>query len=138
MKSKSQPSRSAVLLGWEAAKANALPALIIQLLMLALLVGYYVNPTVARLLEQFAAFKHAHGFGFVLIASIVAGAIVPEIFLIVFFQRGRFARSNIRNLMFTIPVWGFDGSLVDILYRTQAHWFGDVATIPVIVSKICV
>ena len=45
---------------------------------------------------------------------------------------------NLRHLIFTIPVWGFDGTLVDILYRCEASWFGDVATLPVVVAKICV
>jgi len=125
-------------LGWQAAKANALPALIIQLLMLGLLVAYYVCPAASRTLQQLAEFKRAHGLGFVLIASIAAGAIVPEIFLILFFQRGRISRQNFRNLLFTIPVWGFDGSLVDLLYRSEANWFGDVASVPVIAAKICV
>jgi hypothetical protein len=130
--------RAPLLLGWQAAKANALPALIIQVLMLALLAGYYASPATARALEQFASFKRAHGFGFVLIASILAGAVVPEIFLIIFFQHGRISRRNLRNLLFTVPVWGFDGSLVDLLYRSEAHWFGDVAAVPVVAAKICV
>jgi hypothetical protein len=136
--SKYSSSRAPLLLGWEAAKANALPALIIQALMLGLLLGYYFSPALARLLEQLAQWKREHGLIFVLIASIIAGAIVPEMFLIIFFQAGRFAQSNVRNLMFTIPVWGFDGWLIDILYRTEAQLFGDVATVPVILSKICV
>jgi hypothetical protein len=136
VKSRSSSSGPPLLLGWEAAKANALPALIIQVLMLGLLLGYYLNPTLARLLEQLAESKREHGLIFVLVASIIAGAILPEVFLIIFFQRGRFGRSNVRNLMFTIPVWGFDGWLIDILYRSEAHFFGDVATIPVILSKI--
>jgi hypothetical protein len=131
-------SRTPLWLGWEAAKANALPALIIQLLMLTLLVGYYWSPAIASKLQQLAEFKRTHGFGFVVIASIAAGAIIPEIFLIIFFQRGRIHRQNFRNLLFTIPVWGLDGSLVDLLYRTQANWFGDIASAPVIFSKICV
>jgi hypothetical protein len=35
-------------------------------------------------------------------------------------------------------VWGFDGSLVDLLYRSEARWFGDVVTLPVVAAKICV
>jgi hypothetical protein len=130
--------RTPLLLGWQAAKANALPALIIQLLMLALLAGYYVSPLTAQSLEQLAEFKRRRGFGFVLVASILAGAIIPELFVIVFFQRGRIRRQNFRNLLFTMPVWGFDGCLVDLLYRTEAHWFGDVTTVPVVAAKICV
>ena len=59
-------------------------------------------------------------------------------FLILFFQRGRPNSRNFRNLLFTVPVWGLDGLLVDLLYRSEAAWFGDVATLPVVCAKICV
>jgi hypothetical protein len=131
-------SRAPLTLGWEAAKANAIPALIIQAIMLALLVAFYLSPAVARALGKLAEFKQAHGLGFVLLASITAGALIPELFLILFFQRGRPHRGNLRNLLFTIPVWGFDGSLVDLLYRSEAAWFGDVVTLPVVTAKILV
>lgn len=133
-----QKSRNPLALGWEAARANAVPALIIQIAMLGLLVAYYSSPAVASALSRFAEFKRAHGLIFVVLASVTAGALIPEIFLILFFQRGRPNRRNLRNLMFTIPVWGFDGSLVDLLYRSEANWFGDVVTLPVVCAKICV
>jgi hypothetical protein len=125
------------LLGWEAAKANALPALVLQLVMLALLIGFYASPSTAAGLELLAQLKQRHGFTFVLLASILAGAVIPEIFLIVFFQGGRADHRNLRNLLFTVPVWGFDGWLVDLLYRMEAIWFGDVATPGVVAAKIC-
>jgi hypothetical protein len=131
-------SRSPLMIGWEAARANARPALIIQALMLGLAIAYYTNPKVAETLRNLAEFKQEHGLPFVIIASILAGAIIPEIFLILFFQRGRPHLGNLRNLAFTIPVWGFDGSLVDLLYRIEAHWLGDVATAPVVAGKILI
>ncbi len=124
-------------LGWEAARANLAPALVIQALMLALLAGYYLSPAVAGMLNDLAAYKLRHGFTFVLLASIVAGALVPELFLILFFQRGRANRRNLRNLRFTVPIWAFDGWLVDLLYRTEAAWLGNVVTVPVVLGKIC-
>ncbi|HZS16988.1 MAG TPA: hypothetical protein VFA51_03560 [Candidatus Udaeobacter sp.] len=131
-------TRSPLTLGWEAARANALPALVIQALMLALLVGFYTSHRVFAILSRLAELKQTHGILFVVIASVTAGALIPELFLILFFQQGRPNRRNLRNLFFTIPVWGLDGALVDLLYRTQAGWFGDVATAPVVVAKICV
>jgi hypothetical protein len=131
-------SRTPLTLGWEAARANAVPALIIQAIMLSLLIAYYTNHTVFSALNQLAEYKNAHGLTFVIVASITAGAIIPEIFLILFFQRGRPNRRNLRNLLFTAPVWGFDGALVDLLYRSEAAWFGDVVTLPVVCAKICV
>jgi hypothetical protein len=130
--------RSPLTIGWEAARANALPALIIQAIMLALLVAYYTNANVASALNELAEYKRAHGLGFVILASIAAGAILPEIFLIAFFQRGQPQRRNLRNLLFTVPIWGFDGSLIDLLYRSEAAWLGDVVTLPVVVAKICI
>jgi uncharacterized integral membrane protein len=130
--------RSPLTIGWEAARANALPALIIQAIMLALLVAYYTNANVASALNELAEYKRAHGLGFVILASIAAGAILPEIVLIAFFQRGRPQRRNLRNLLFTVPIWGFDGSLIDLLYRSEAAWLGDVVTLPVVVAKICI
>src|SRR6266478_9747837 len=133
-----QKSRTPFTLGWEAARANAVPALIIQAFMLALLIAYYTNHRVSSTLVGLAEFKRAHGLLFVIVASAAAGALIPELFLILFFQRGRPSRRNLRNLLFTVPVWGFDGTLVDLLYRSEAAWFGDVATLPVVAAKICV
>ena len=81
--------RTSLAIGWQAARANLAPALFIQAVMLALLIGYYVSPAVARTLQEFADYKLRHGLVFVVLASIAAGALVPELFLIVFFQRGR-------------------------------------------------
>jgi hypothetical protein len=131
-------SRTPLKIGWEAVKANAKPALIIQAVMLALAVAYYASLATADALGDLAQFKNAYGLAFVVVASVVAGAIIPEVFLILFFQRGRPHLGNLRNLAFTIPVWGFDGSLVDLLYRAEAHWLGDVATLPVVLGKISI
>jgi hypothetical protein len=130
--------RSSLALGWEAARANLTPALLIQALMLGLLAGYYLSPTVASLLNDLAAYKVRHGFTFVVIAAIAAGALVPELFLIVFFQHGSLTRRNLRNLLFTIPIWAIDGSLVDLLYRSEAAWLGNVVSLPVVLGKICI
>ncbi len=133
-----QIERTPLTLGWQAVRANALPALIIQAFMLALLVAYYTSYTAFSALSQLAELKRTHGLLFIIVASVAAGALIPEFFLILFFQRGRPSLRNLRNLLFTIPVWGFDGTLVDLLYRSEAAWFGDVATLPVIAAKVCV
>jgi uncharacterized membrane protein len=130
--------RSPLLIGWDAARANAAPALLIQGLMLGLLIAFYASPDVADSLNRLAELKRTLGWPFVFVASITAGAIIPDLFLIVFFQNGRPGLQNLRNLMFTIPIWGFDGTLVDLLYRGEAALLGDVVTLPVVVTKICI
>ena len=125
-------------LGWQAARANLWPALLIQAIMLALLLAYYFSAAARRSFDALAIYKADHGWTFVIIAAVLAGAVLPEIFLILFFQRGRLTRRKFRNLLFTIPIWAIDGSLVDLLYRSEAAWFGNVVTVPVVLAKICV
>ena len=52
-------TRSPLALGWEAARANALPALIIQALML--LVAFYTSHTAFTVLSQLAELKRTRG-----------------------------------------------------------------------------
>jgi hypothetical protein len=130
--------RTSLALGWEAAKANAVPAFILQGAMLVVLLLYYLSPTCADFLNRLALYREEYGLVFVVVAAVIAGAIVPELFVIVFFQKGRPRRENLRNLAFTIPTWGVDGILVDLMYRLNALWFGDVVTVPVVTAKILV
>src|SRR5438046_10247724 len=110
-----QKSRSPLTLGWEAARANAVPALIIQAFMLALLIAYYTSHTAAAVLSQLAEYKRSHGILFVILASITAGAVIPELFLILFFHRCRPPLRNLRYLLFTFLVLGFVGNIVAVL-----------------------
>lgn len=106
--------------------------------MLLVLLAYYWWPGTAAALNALASYKERHGFAFVIPAAVIAGAIVPEVFVVLFFQHAKFRRQNLRNLLFTIPIWGIDGALVDVLYRTEARWFGNVATFGVVLAKMCV
>src|SRR5881394_3877643 len=81
-------SRTSLALGWEAARANAVPGFILQAAMLLVLIGYYLNPPFADFLNRLARYKSEHGLLFVVMAAVLAGAIVPELFVILFFQRG--------------------------------------------------
>ena len=53
-------SRTPLMLGWEAARANAKPALIIQAVMLALAIAFYTNRAIADVLADLAEYKRAH------------------------------------------------------------------------------
>src|SRR4051794_19373826 len=91
-------NQTSLALGWEAAKANAVPGFILQAAMLFVLIAYYASPAFADLLDRLAQYKSDHGLTFVVVAAVLAGAVLPEIFVIVFFQRGRFGKQNLRNL----------------------------------------
>jgi len=84
------------------------PGLILQGAMLAILIAYYASGTVADALDRLAQYKQQHGITFVIGAGMVAGAILPELFVVFFFQRGKPHAQNLRNLAFTIPTWAID------------------------------
>src|SRR2546422_7913144 len=91
-------SRTPLAIGWEAARANAVPGFVLQAMMLALLIAYYLSAATASALNQIADYKKQHGLIFVLLAAIAAGALLPELFVIFFFQKGRLRAQNFRNL----------------------------------------
>src|SRR2546430_14776237 len=129
--------RTPWLIGWEAAKANAVPAFILPAMMLGLLLAYYFHPPSAALLNALALYKEQHGLAFVLIGSVIVGAVLPELFVIVFFQRGHVRMQNGRNFIFNAPFWAFDGFLVNLMYRALAEWLGDRTSVSIVAAKIC-
>ena len=124
--------------GLRAARANLIPGLILQALMLALLLGYYFHPATTLLLDRLADLKLRWGFGYSALSAIIAGAVIPEIMRVLAFQKGRARRKNFANLLFTIPFWCFMGMLVDAFYRGQADVFGSEATLRVVATKVLV
>src|SRR5436853_7879402 len=110
-----QKSRTPLMIGWEAARANAKPALIIQAIMFALAIAFYTNSSVANALRNLADFKRAHGWMFVVCASVLAVAFLPKILLVMFFQRGASQIGSLRNLAFTVPFVRFDCEHVNFM-----------------------
>ena len=124
--------------GLRAARANLVPGLLVQAMMLALLLAYYFYPPTHDWLDRLAALKARWGYGYSAVASIIAGAVIPETMRIFVFQNASVRRSNVRNLLFTMPFWCFMGVVVDYFYRQQAVWFGAEATFQVVWKKVLV
>lgn len=122
--------------GIRAARANLIPALIIQAIMLSLLLGYYFYPPTTQWLDRLAELKGRWGFGYSALSAIIAGALIPEVMRILVFQKGRVQRANLANLLFTVPFWCGMGLLVDVFYRTQAAVFGAEATLRIVATKV--
>ena len=124
--------------GLRAARANVVPGLMVQSLMLGVLLAYYFYPPTRHLLDGLAEIKVRWSYGYTAISAIIAGAVIPELLRICVFQNGHSRRSNFSNLLFTVPFWCMMGVVVDFFYRCQAGWFGAEATIPVVLKKVLV
>ena len=77
-----RPRRPLWLIGWDAARANAAPAFVLQTLMLMILLAYYFYSPSAAMLNALAELKEWYGLTFVLIVSAIVGAVLPEMFVI--------------------------------------------------------
>ena len=134
-----QPIKEAPwMAGLRAARANLIPALIVQGIMLALVLGYYLWPPTTQWLNQLAELKQSWGYGYSALSAAVAGGLAPEIMRVLWFQKGRLTTFNVTNLLFTVPFWSCTGMMVDLFYRMQAQWFGAEATFQVVAIKVIV
>lgn len=124
--------------GLRAARANVVPGLMVQGAMVAVLAGYFGSVEVRDFFGRVAMVKAAWGFGFSLLAAVVAGALIPELLRVMVFQKGCWRCGNFKSLAFAVPFWGGMGLVVDLLYRGQALWFGDEPTWRVVVPQVLV
>ena len=127
-----------LLVGIAAARANLVPGLVIQAVMLAVVLAYFWSDRTHAWLDALAAWKARWGYLFSFALAAVAGAVLPEALTVVVFQRGALRRGNIEDFAFAVPFWGLMGVCVDLFYRSQAHWFGTVPTIAVLAKKVAV
>jgi len=122
--------------GVRGARANLIPGLILQLAILAILLGYYFHEPTHQSLERLAALKQKMGFGYAALSAMIAAALIPEIMRICVFQKWRIRSANLKNLVFTIPFWACSGMLTDVMFRTQAMIFGNEAHFWSVTAKV--
>ena len=106
--------------------------------MVALLIAYHQHPPTTQWLNELAKLKQETGYLYSAISAMIAGAIIPEILRIAFFQRGRIQPRNTKNLLFTVPFWGVIAITVDLFYQFQAHMFGTSVDIETVTIKVIV
>jgi hypothetical protein len=121
-----------------AARANLLPGLVVQGLMLLMVVLYYGAPAARPAFNTLAAWKASAGFAFSMASAVIAGAVAPELLKILCFQRGIPTRENARTLLFASVLWAGEGALVDAFYRLQSFLFGDDPSLRTIATKVFV
>ena len=132
------PEPLPLLVGLQAARANFVPGLIVQMVMLAVVLAYYFCAPARVWLAELAEIKARWGYGFSFLSGAIAGGVLPELLTVAVFQRGRARWENAGNLLFGILFWGLQGMIVDGLYRFQAVLFGAHADFPTVVKKVLV
>jgi hypothetical protein len=124
--------------GFRAARANLVPGIVIQSLMVALVVAYYRAPAARGWFELLASAKAHWGYAFSFLASLIAGGVLPVALKCVLFQRGRLTRADLAEMLFLCAFWGLDGVIIDGFYRAQALIFGAQPAFAVVAKKVLV
>lgn len=107
--------------------------------MLLVFVSSYLGSTEFRtFLQRIADVKARLGYPFSFGIYVLFAALLPEVLQVVFFQRGRATRRNVRNFLFASLVWGCAGIASDWLYRCQTTWFGAGSDWATLLKKLLV
>ncbi|MGF1529945.1 MAG: hypothetical protein ACFCU4_01125 [Puniceicoccaceae bacterium] len=124
--------RSAVQRGHAAARANLLPALLLQAFGISLLVAYYQVDPFKNLLSSLAQWKTEVGFLYAIIATALAGGLFPWILRKLFVDPS----APLSDLYFYTIFWAIKGFEIDLFYRAQARLFGEGLDWQTVLSKV--
>lgn len=111
--------------GWEAAKTNFKPSLVLLAGIAMLVFSYYRFPDFARILDRIAAVNTAHPliFGY-LVGSLCGGVIAPALTWI-FTPPSKRQSHRLSHHLFNLIYWGATAFIVGRFYALQAVWFGE-------------
>lgn len=122
----------------QAARANLLPGLLLQALLLIFLGLYLAHEGTRDVLFQVADLKKEASYLFAFVSYILSAAILPELLRIGIFQKGRATKQNLSHFLSSAPAWGAMGVLVDAFYRLQGFWFGTGNDLGTVLTKVAV
>lgn len=121
--------------GLRAARANLVPALVIQAAVVSIVLAYYFWEPARAWLARLAEFKREGGYLFSLVSGVLAGGLLPELLTVAVFQRWRVRRENLSSLAFGACFWGLMALVVDLFYGLQALLFGTGVGLATVLKK---
>lgn len=117
-------------------RENRLPCLVLNLLVLALVGSYYAVPQAAALWQAVGDFKLRWSFGFSLVSTVFAAALLPTL---VQGWMGRLpARGRLKRLALLSLFWGWRGMEIDLFYQVQGWLFGHGNDLGTLLIKVAV
>lgn len=120
--SMTQP-RPILQLGLSAAKANALPALVLWMVGTCIVLSYYLWPAALPVFNRITALRDSLGLLYSVLSTALFAGLVP--FLMQALQREGSNRNwSVSYLAFLMLLWAAKGIEIDLLYRLQAWLFG--------------
>lgn len=121
--------------GWQGAKANLVPGLVMIAIAALVVASYYIFPAVQEALEGLRKFRQASGMWFSMISSAIGAGLIPGVYLM---ATGR-AKSDQRgwlDLLYTSMIWATLMILVDYFYTFQDWFWGPGVDLQTLISKM--
>jgi hypothetical protein len=120
--------------GLVAARANVLPALVLQIVAVSILLGYYYVEPVHGALEAVSELKQRYGYAFSAVSTMMVAGLLP--FVLQYLQRGGRRFLLARHLPYIAIFWAIKGMEVDAFFRVQAWMFGDDSRPATVLAKM--
>ena len=114
------------------------PFVAIQSVALLLVLLFFFVPSVTRFCGTVARLRVAGGYAAAMLATALAGAVLPELAKAVTQRGWRFDRRTAADLAFLLPVFALNGLLVDAFYRLLAVTVGNGNDWPTVLLKAAV
>ncbi len=121
--------------GWQSAKANLIPGLVIISLAALLVAAYYTFPSVQQALEGLRSVRQSWGLAFTMLSSAVGAGLIPGIYLMAVGKARRGGRGWL-DVLFTCLVWATTMILVDYFYAFQDWFWGSGVTLGILLAKM--
>ena len=125
-----------IKIGWESAKANAVPTFVLWTFALSLVLSYYFIPPVAGYMGTVRTWQESFGWKAVVVSRLLFNGIVPGVFLL--------SVKSIRPhkpfaTIFAQATFGCVlGLFCDAFFRLQSSWFGSAPELSTLVLKTLV
>ena len=112
------------------------PFLLIQSAAVLLVVAYHASAAVRAGCATAARWKADGGLAFSALVGAIAGGVLPELAKLVAGRGRAELRGRAGAVAFNLAFFGFDGILIDLLYRFEAVLFGRDARLGVVAAKV--
>jgi hypothetical protein len=121
--------------GWQSARANLIPGLVIISLAALLVAAYYTFPSVQPALEGLRAVRQTWGLAFTMLSSAVGAGLIPGLYLLAVGKARRGGRGWF-DLLFTCLIWATIMILVDYFYAFQDWFWGSGVSLSLLLAKM--
>ena len=124
---------NALRIGWESARANLMPMLVLQLVVAGLVLAYYLLPPFRSLVEPVADWHRECGWRSAFVSQAVFCGLLPGVFLLA--VRSIRPRRPLLTIFAQMLWCGGFGICCDGLFRLMAWTFGDVVRPSTVLAK---